>query len=87
MMIPIPRRGHLRRVEGEAGLARCRCVEDVRITAKQDQLLEPLPEAGSYLGFIFARAATAAARDAAVRGGARAPVVRDRRRRSAVRPA
>ena len=29
-----------------------------RITAKPDQLLEPLPEAGSYLGFIFARAAT-----------------------------
>ena len=27
----------------------------MRITAKPDQLLEPLPEAGSYLGFIFAR--------------------------------
>ena len=26
------------------------------MTAKPDQLLEPLPEAGSYLGFIFARA-------------------------------
>jgi hypothetical protein len=28
----------------------------VQITAKQDQLLEPLPEGDSYLGFIFARA-------------------------------
>ena len=31
-------------------------VYDILITAKPDQLLEPLPEAGSYLGFIFARA-------------------------------
>ena len=29
---------------------------DVRITAKLDQLLLPLPEGASYLGFIFARA-------------------------------
>ena len=28
--------------------------EDVRITAKTGQLLEPLPEGASYLGFIFA---------------------------------
>ncbi len=31
-------------------------VDDVRITAKMDQLLLPLPEGASYLGFIFARA-------------------------------
>ena len=43
-------------------------VEDVRITAKPGQLLEPLPEAGSYLGFIFARAGSTADADAAVRG-------------------
>ena len=29
-------------------------VEEIRITAKRDQLLEPLPEGDSYLGFIFA---------------------------------
>jgi hypothetical protein len=29
----------------------------VQITAKQDQVLVPLPEGKSYLGFIFARAA------------------------------
>ena len=55
MMIPIPKRGRLRRVEGEQDARRVAGIEDVRITAKFDQLLEPLPEAGSYLGFIFAR--------------------------------
>ena len=58
MMIPIPRRGIFRRVEGEEAARRLPLVEDVRITAKMDQLLEPLPEGASYLGFIFARAAT-----------------------------
>jgi hypothetical protein len=30
-------------------------IVDVQITAKPDQLLVPLPEGASYLGFIFAR--------------------------------
>jgi biotin carboxylase len=55
MMIPIPRRGTLRRVSGIERAAATSGIEDVRITAKTDQLLEPLPEAASYLGFIFAR--------------------------------
>jgi biotin carboxylase len=55
MMIPIPKRGLLKRVDGIESAARVPGVEDVRITAKPDQLLERLPEAGSYLGFIFAR--------------------------------
>ena len=42
-------------------------VTDIRITAKEGQLLEPLPEAGSYLGFIFARGETPADAEAAVR--------------------
>ena len=42
-------------------------VASVRITAKVGQLLETLPESGSYLGFIFARAATPEAAEAAVR--------------------
>jgi biotin carboxylase len=67
MMIPIPRRGLLKRVDGEER-ARARAhVTDVRITAKPDQLLEPLPEAGSYLGFIFATAPTAPLAEQAVR--------------------
>jgi biotin carboxylase len=67
MMIPIPRRGHLRRIEGEAAARAVPGIEDVRITAKPDQLLEPLPEAGSYLGFIFGRAARAEEAVTAVR--------------------
>ena len=57
MMIPIPRKGTLKRVHGIEQASAISGIEEVKITAKADQLLEPLPEAGSYLGFIFARAA------------------------------
>jgi hypothetical protein len=67
MMIPIPRRGVFKGVAGEERAARVPFVDEIRITAKRDQLLEPLPEAGSYLGFIFARAATPAEAERAVR--------------------
>jgi hypothetical protein len=56
MMIPIPRRGILRGVDGVDAARQVPHVDDVRITAKADQLLVPLPEGASYLGFIFARA-------------------------------
>jgi hypothetical protein len=55
MMIPIPERGVFKRVEGIDVAADVPGIEEVRITAKTGQLLERLPEAGSYLGFIFAR--------------------------------
>jgi hypothetical protein len=42
-------------------------VDEVRITAKPDQLLLPLPEGASYLGFIFARGAGTDAVDRALR--------------------
>ena len=67
MMIPIPARGLFKRVAGEDAARACPFVEEVRITAKMDQLIEPLPEGGSYLGFIFARAPDAAMAEAAVR--------------------
>ena len=70
MMIPIPRRGVFRGVAGVAGddgACAVEHVDEVRITAKPDQLLIPLPEGASYLGFIFARAADAAAVDRALR--------------------
>lgn len=56
MMVPIPSRGVLRQVSGLEEARRVTGVEDIRITAKPDQLLVPLPEGASYLGFIFARA-------------------------------
>jgi hypothetical protein len=67
MMIPIPRRGFLRGITGIEAAKAVPDIEDVRITAKPDQLLVPLPEGASYLGFIFARAAGAAAADRALR--------------------
>jgi hypothetical protein len=67
MMIPIPRRGVLRRVEGVDDARQVPSVDDLRITAKTDQLLVPLPEGASYLGFIFARAAAAPAVEYALR--------------------
>jgi len=67
MMIPIPSRGLYKGVQGETEARAVPGVTEVRITAKVGQLLETLPEAGSYLGFIFARGATAAAAEAAVR--------------------
>ena len=56
MMIPIPRRGVLRGVDGVDQARRIDGVEEVQITAKLDQVLIPLPEGASYLGFIFAGA-------------------------------
>jgi biotin carboxylase len=67
MMIPIPGRGVYKGVSGQDAARLVPFVEDVQITAKVDQLLEPLPEAASYLGFIFARAPLAAQVEAAVR--------------------
>jgi hypothetical protein len=58
MMIPIPSRGMYKGLEGEAEARAVEGVTDIRITARIGQLLETLPEAGSYLGFIFARGAT-----------------------------
>ena len=56
MMLPIPRRGRLRSVEGIEKAEQITGVDEVRITAKIGQLLEPIPEGASYLGFVFARA-------------------------------
>lgn len=56
MMIPIPHRGVFRGVRGVEDAQRVTGIEEVRVTAKPDALLVPLPEGRSYLGFIFARA-------------------------------
>ena len=67
MMIPVPRRGIYKGVRGDGSAREVEYVEDVRMTAKTDQLLEPLPEGDSYLGFIFARGARPAEVVAALR--------------------
>jgi biotin carboxylase len=67
MMIPIPRAGIYRDVEGVEAARAVPCIDDLRITAKPDQKLVPLPEGKSYLGFIFARAGTPGAVEHALR--------------------
>ena len=56
MMIPIPRRGRLRAVEGLPAARAQPGIEDVTITIPMGQEVIPLPEGDKYLGFIFARA-------------------------------
>ncbi len=67
MMIPIPRAGTLRAVRGTDAAAAVAGVEEVTITAHVGQALVPLPEGWQYLGFIFARAETPEAVEAALR--------------------
>jgi biotin carboxylase len=67
MMIPIPQRGIFRGVEGTDAARAVANVDEVRITAKQDSVLVPLPEGHSYLGFIFAHGDDATAAERAIR--------------------
>ena len=67
MMIPIPRAGRLADVRGADAAAAVAGVEEVAITAHIGQALVPLPEGWQYLGFIFARADTPEAVEAALR--------------------
>ena len=67
MMIPIAQGGIYQSVRGAEEAARVPSVESIEITAVPGQRLVPLPEGSSYLGFIFARAATVAEAEARVR--------------------
>jgi biotin carboxylase len=67
LMIPIPHRGVYRRVDGLDAARAIPGITDIRITARPDQLLVPLPEGSSYLGFVFARANDPAGVEAALR--------------------
>ncbi|HVP65726.1 MAG TPA: ATP-grasp domain-containing protein [Anaeromyxobacteraceae bacterium] len=67
MMLPIPRAGILHGVSGVEAARAVAGVEDVVITAREGRDLVPLPEGDAYLGFVFARAATPAAVEQALR--------------------
>lgn len=67
MMIPIPRAGMLRFVDGIEAARAVEGVTGIEITAPLNQPIVPLPEGESYLGFIFARASTPARAEAALR--------------------
>lgn len=67
MMIPIPAAGLLRGYSGLEAAAAVPGIDSVDITMPLDNLLTPLPEGNSYLGFIFARGAGPAAVETALR--------------------
>ena len=56
MMIPIEKRGILRRVEGLLAASRVPHIDKIDIIAREGRELIPLPEGNQYPGYIFARA-------------------------------
>ena len=67
LMIPIPRAGVLKRVEGILKAQGVEHIDDVNIQISSGHVIQTLPEASSYLGFIFAYADTPAQVESALR--------------------
>jgi hypothetical protein len=67
MMLPIPRGGILRRVNGQAEALAVPGIEGLEITIPVGQPVVPLPEGDRYLGFLFARGERPAQVEAALR--------------------
>ncbi len=67
LMIPTTEHGLLRRVEGILEASKLEWIEDIEISIREGYEIVPLPEGDSYLGFIFAKAPTAAQVENALR--------------------
>jgi biotin carboxylase len=67
MMLPIRERGRLRAVEGQSEAKEVPGVDGLVITIPPGEPLVPLPEGERYLGFMFARADSPDAVEAALR--------------------
>ena len=67
LMIPTPGAGTLRRVEGVMAAGRIPGVREVSITVREGYELVPLPEGGTYLGFVFALGESPAGVEASLR--------------------
>jgi biotin carboxylase len=67
MMIPIPKAGILKRVEGLEEARAVEGIEEIEIAIRPGYPVVPLPEGSSYLGFIFARGETPERVEAALR--------------------
>jgi biotin carboxylase len=67
MMIPIAKNGVLRAVDGVDAARAVPGIDSVEITCRLGEAVRKLPEGSSYLGFIFAHAATPAEVEAALR--------------------
>jgi hypothetical protein len=70
MMLPIPGTGVLEAVGGRDAALAVDGVIGLEITVPVGRHVVPLPEGDRYLGFLFARADTPAAVEAALRAGA-----------------
>ena len=67
LMLPIPGGGILRRIEGTGAARAVPGITDVLVTIRDGYELVPLPEGGSYLGFVFAQCPTPEEVEAALR--------------------
>ena len=66
-MIPIPQAGRLTEVHGLHAAENVAGIDRITISAHLGQELLPLPEGSVYLGFLFARASSVIAVEAALR--------------------
>lgn len=71
MMVPTPRRGIFRAVEGVEAAKAVLGITGIAITAEHGQRVAPPPEGASYLGFIFSRASAPAEAEQALRASHR----------------
>jgi hypothetical protein len=67
MMIPVPRRGIYEGLKGLAAAQSVPGITGVTITVEPGQIIAPPPDGASYVGFIFARAASPADAETALR--------------------
>ncbi|MDQ6821680.1 MAG: ATP-grasp domain-containing protein [Actinomycetota bacterium] len=67
MMIPIPRAGVLRAVEGQEDARAVDGIAGLEITIARRRRVVPLPEGDRYLGFLFARGASPDAVESSLR--------------------
>jgi hypothetical protein len=66
-MMQSPRRGRFEKMRGVSAAGEVAGVEEVIVSARPGQFLEPLPEGFLYVGFVFARAASPDAVERALR--------------------
>ncbi len=67
LMIPIPKAGILRRVEGTLDAQSIKGIEELVISVREGHELVPVPDGSSYLGFIYAVADDAQQAERALR--------------------
>ena len=66
-MIPIPRAGALRAVEGQEAARAVEGIGGLQITIARGRTVVPLPDGDRYLGILFARGASADAVERSLR--------------------